>query len=254
MARSGTLLDGREILLETPNLIEDAIQSGVNINTVLVRSDAPPSLRKLLQHVPGGARRIEVEAKIFPELASTESSPGILALASAPDWKEQDLFPAGQPLLVVVLAGIQDPGNLGTILRVAEAFGASGVLAMKGTVSPFNAKAIRSSAGTLFRLPMVVDLTAPRIVSLLQRENVALLASAPRGGSSLSEIDVSKPLALALGSEGAGLPRELEAAGVQISIPIAPRVESLNVATAASVLLYEIARRRLTSTSTQRED
>ena len=249
MVRSCTLLDGDEVLLETPRLIEDAMQCGVTVHTALIRSDAPAALRQLLRRVPRGTKLYEVEPKLFPELTSTEESPGIVGLANVPCWKEADLFAGGLPLLVV-LAGIQDPGNLGAILRAAEAFGATGVLATKGTVSPFNAKAIRAAAGTLFRLAVLSDFTAPRIISLLRRENVALLASAPRGGTALAGIagvagiDVTKPLALALGSEGAGLPRELEAAGIHVSIPIASRVESLNVAAAASVMLYEIARQR----------
>ncbi|MBI2818762.1 MAG: RNA methyltransferase [Acidobacteria bacterium] len=247
MVRSGDLLDlsntGNEVLLETPNLIEDAIQNGVTINVVLLRGDAPPSVRALRHRIPPGAKQYDVEPKLFPELTSTENNPGIVALAKAPIWKEQDLF-AGRPPLVVVLAGIQDPGNLGTILRAAEAFGVTGVLTTKGTVSPYNAKAIRAASGTLFHLPVITNLPAQRIISLLRRENVTLLVSAARGGKSLAEFDVSKPLALALGSEGSGLPRELGEAGLRVSIPMAPPVESLNVATAASVMLYEIARRR----------
>lgn len=243
MVRSGNLLDEGEILLETPHLIEDALRSGVAINTLLLRGDAKPSVRSLLQRVPGEARQYYIEPRLFQELTSTESNPGIIALAQAPVWKEQEMFSDGKPLLVV-LAGIQDPGNLGTILRAAEAFGATGIMATKGTVSPFNAKAIRAASGTLFRLPMITELSPRAIIDLLRRRNVALLASMPRGGESLAEIDVSKPLALVLGSEGTGLPREFAMAGRRVSIPIAPCVESLNVATAASVMLYEIARQR----------
>jgi TrmH family RNA methyltransferase len=242
MVRSGNLLDEEEVLLETPHLIEDAIRSDIAITTVVVELNPRPALQPLLKRVPGNARRYEVTSKLFPQLTSTESSAGILAMAKAPRWKEADLFIAERPLLLV-LAGIQDPGNLGTILRSAEAFGASGVLATKGTVSPFNSKAIRASSGTVFRLPVLRDLSPAGVKSLLRRRHVALLASVPRGGKSLDEVDISQPAALALGSEGAGLPRELEEAGQRVSIPIATRVESLNVASSASVMLYEIARR-----------
>lgn len=254
IVRSGNLLDcsdtGDEVLLETPTLIEDAIQNGVTISAVLFRGDAPPSVRALRHRIPPSAKQYDVEPKLFPELISTETNPGIVALAKAPIWREQDLFAGKQPLLVV-LAGIQDPGNLGTILRAADAFGVSGVLATKGTVSPYNAKAIRAASGSLFHLPVITNLPAQRIVSLLRRENVTLLVSAARGGKSLAEFDVSKPLALALGSEGAGLSRELEEAGLRVSIPMAPPVESLNVATAAGVMLYEIARRRQSASTSE---
>jgi RNA methyltransferase, TrmH family len=243
MVRSGELRDEGEILLETPNLIEDALRSGVAISTLLLRSDAKPSVRGLLQRVPGEVKQYIVETKRFAELSSTESNPGIIALARAPAWKEQEMFPGSKPLLLV-LAGIQDPGNLGAILRAAEAFGVTGVLTTRGTVSPFNAKAIRAASGTIFRLPVFTELSPRAINDLLRRRNVVLFASTPRGGESVAEIDVSRPLALALGSEGTGLPRELEAAGRRVSIPIAMSVESLNVASAASVMLYEIARQR----------
>ncbi|MBI3933063.1 MAG: RNA methyltransferase [Acidobacteria bacterium] len=247
MVRSGSLLDSGEnageVLLETPNLIEDAIRSGVSITAVLIRADASAVARGLLTKMAPGVKRYEVEPILFPELTSTEHNPGIIALASAPVWKQQDLF-AGRLPLILVLAGIQDPGNLGTILRAAEAFGASGVLATKGTVSPFNAKSVRAASGTLFRLPIVSGLTTPQVVSLLRREKVALLSSVARGGKLLAEVEVVKPVALALGAEGAGLPRDLELAGIPVSIPMARPVESLNVAAAAAIFLYEIARQR----------
>ena len=243
MVRSGVLLSAGEVLLETPRLIEDAIRSGVPITTLLVARNIPPSLHPLLRRVPATARRYELEPKLLPELSSTENNPGVLAMFKAPHWNEADLFTTRRPLLVI-LAGIQDPGNLGAVLRSAEAFGASGVLATKGTVSPYNAKALRAASGTIFRLPLLQEMSNSEITSLLRRKKVTILASASRGGASLGTVDVIKPLALALGSEGAGLPRELAAAGKCVSIPIASHVESLNVAAAAAVMLHEIARRR----------
>jgi TrmH family RNA methyltransferase len=203
----------------------------------------------LLRQFPEATRIYEIESSVFATLTTTENSPGILALAKAPAWKEEDLFAGAQPL-IVVLAGLQDPGNLGTILRAAEAFGASGMLTTEGTVSPFNAKAIRAASGTLFRLPVLLNLTAQQIIRLLQSRKAVLLSSAAHSGRPLPDVlttDGTGALALALGSEGAGLPRELAAIGIPVSIPMAPQVESLNVAVAASVLLYEIARLRQTS-------
>jgi len=247
MVRSGELLDsgpdGAEVLLETPNLIDDAIRSGVPIAAALVRADASPGIRALLRSIPSDTKTYEVESKLFPELTSTENNPGLIALAKAPLWKQEDLFAGAEPL-IVVLAGVQDPGNLGTILRAAEAFGATGVLAAKGTVSPYNSKAIRAASGTLFRLPLLRNLTVQQIVLLLARKNISLLASTAHGGTPLAAMDLAKPLALAVGSEGAGLPREFENAGIRVSIPMASQVESLNVATAACILLYEVARQR----------
>ena len=246
MLRAGELRDADEVLLETPNLIEDAIASGVEITSALLRSTAGNAARTVAKKLPHGTPLQELEPESFDRLVSTQHNPGILAMAKAPSWQEEDVLGGAQPL-VIVLAGIQDPGNCGTILRAAEAFGATGVLATKGTVSPYNAKVIRAAAGSLFRLPMLTQLSASQIVNLLRREKIALFSTVVRDGKPFAEIDIARPLAIALGSEGSGLPRELEQAGERVSLAMARQVESLNVAAAASVILHEIARRRLDS-------
>ncbi|MCZ6750333.1 MAG: RNA methyltransferase, partial [Acidobacteria bacterium] len=157
--------------------------------------------------------------------------------------REQDLFPSGSPLLLLV-TGLQDPGNLGTVLRSAEAFGVTGIILTRSTVSPYNAKVVRATAGAVFRIPMLRNLTAAEAVALLRRRRVRLFSSVVRGGRRLSEIDCAGPMAVAIGSEGAGLPQEISAAGRRLTIPMAAAVESLNAATAAAVILYEIARQR----------
>ena len=199
MARSGELCANGQVLLETPNLIEDALASGVAIPTVLVSSSAKPAARKLLQTFPGQTEIFELSSSVFASLTTTENSPGILALADVRRWTEEDLF-AGATPLVVVLAGLQDPGNLGMILRTAEAFGATGALLARGTVSRFNAKALRAASGALFRLPMLQDLALAQIVSLLRGREVPLLASVSRGGTPLQEAkEVRGPVAIAFG-------------------------------------------------------
>ncbi len=243
MVRSGELHDRGEVLLETPTLIEDALASGVPVTTVLLRSDAGVEARTLAKRLAKETEMYELPSTVFDSLTTTETNPGILALAEAPRWEESDLFTDSLPL-VLVLAGVQDPGNLGTILRTAEAFGATGAILTRATASPFNAKAIRAAAGALFRLPMLLNLTADRVVALLHQRGALLLAAVARGGQRPEQTDLRQPLALALGSEGAGLPREIEQAALRVSIPMARRVESLNVAGAAAVLLYEIARQR----------
>jgi TrmH family RNA methyltransferase len=244
MVRSGELCAEGLVLLETARLIEDALASGVTIPTVLFRSGAKTRHGRLLENLPTDTTVYEVAAKVFDTLTTTETSPGILALAEQPNWSEQDLFPTAKPSLIPVLAGVQDPGNLGTILRAAEAFGATGVVLARDTVSLFNAKAVRATAGALFRLPILRGLSAPEIVALLRRRRVKLFTSVVSGGSALSSTDLSGPLAIVFGSEASGAPREFRAAGEPFTIPLAASVESLNVAAAAAVILYEIARQR----------
>jgi TrmH family RNA methyltransferase len=242
MVRSGELCDQGEVLLETPTLIEDALASGVPVTAALLRSDAGAEAQAFAKRL-AREKIYELPASVFDGLTTTQTSPGILALAQEPRWEEVDLFSGSVPL-VLLLAGLQDPGNLGAILRAGEAFGTTGVVLTRGTVSPFNAKAIRAAAGAVFRMPMLSELTPEQATALLRRRSTLLLAAVARGGRPLEQTDLRRPLAIALGSEGAGLPREIEHAATRVSIPMARQVESLNVASAAAVLLYEIARQR----------
>jgi len=144
----------------------------------------------------------------------------------------------------VVAAGLQDPGNLGTILRSAEAFGAAGVFLTEGTVSPYNSKVLRGSAGSIFRLP-VVRITSGELLPLLRARGVRLLATSSHQGTPLPQISWTLPLAIFIGNEGAGLSRELaRQMDETLAIPQAPQVESLNAGVAASIVLYEAARNR----------
>ncbi len=146
------------------------------------------------------------------------------------------------PLLAV--AGVQDPGNLGTILRSAEAFAAGGVLLGEGTVSQFNSKVIRASAGSVFRLP-VARTDLQQSVAKLWALGLRLIATSSHKAESLQETKLSGPLAIFIGSEGAGVPRELLAQMDEVvAIPHSPKVESLNAGVAASIILYEAARQR----------
>jgi TrmH family RNA methyltransferase len=246
MLRSGELIDtdGGALLLETPRMIEDALAGGVPISALLVRSGARSRFDSLAARVPAGTALHEVAPAVFDSLVTTETSPGILALAEPPAWREQDLFPARRSALILVLAGLQDPGNLGTILRAAEAFEATGVMLAPGTVSPYNAKALRATAGAIFRIPILRGLSAAEIVSVLRRKRVKLFSTIVSGGLPPARADLSVPLAVVLGSEAAGVPPEFRTYGESLTIPLALRAESLNVASAASVLLYEIARQR----------
>lgn len=243
MARSGELLSEGEVLLETPKLIEEALASHARISRVLVSSAAPQRVSEWLRRLSSETKLYQVPAKLLDSLVSTQSHQGILALASAPQWRAEDLL-RRTPALLVLLAGVQDPGNLGTIVRAAEAFGATGVLLLRGTVSPYNAKVIRATAGALFRMPMFSGLSEAEAVRLLRQNEVSLWACVSRGGKLLAEVDFSVPVALAFGSEGAGLPQKLIAAGQPLSIPMTAAAESLNVAVAAAVSLYEVARQR----------
>ena len=144
----------------------------------------------------------------------------------------------------MVLAGIQDPGNLGTILRSAEAFGASGIVSLPGTVSAWNPKAVRASAGSVFRVPLLCS-SEKECLEKLHEAGVKILASSVQAAQPADLVDMAGPVALIIGNEGNGVPRKLVShADSAITIPCPGPVESLNAAVAASVLLYEAARQR----------
>jgi RNA methyltransferase, TrmH family len=147
-----------------------------------------------------------------------------------------------------VLAGLQDPGNLGTILRSSEAFGSAGVVLGEGTVSPFNSKVIRASAGSVFRLPVVAAKTAGGLEAIsakLRAESVRSIATSSHKGTPLDQANLTGPLAVFVGSEGSGLARAaLAQADELVAIPHTPQVESLNAGVAGSIFLYEAARQR----------
>jgi TrmH family RNA methyltransferase len=146
---------------------------------------------------------------------------------------------------LVVVTGLQDPGNLGTILRSAEAFGAAGVILGEGTVSPFNSKVVRGSAGSIFRLSVVRTKLAD-LLPRLREKSVRLLATSSHKGAPLPEADFSGPIAVLIGGEGAGISKDVMGKIDEVvAIPHTPQVESLNAGVAASIVLYEIARRKL---------
>ena len=143
---------------------------------------------------------------------------------------------------LVVASGLQDPGNLGTILRSAEAFGAAGIFLTEGTVSPYNSKVLRGSAGSIFRLPFL-QISSAELIPLLRAHGVRLIATSSHHGTPLPQISWTLPLAIFIGNEGAGLSRELmREMNETLVIPQAPQVESLNAGVAASIVLYEAAR------------
>jgi TrmH family RNA methyltransferase len=205
-----------------------------------VRSAVEKHVRRL-----AGVRMVVLADTLFHDLSGTESSQGVLTLVEVPVWSLEQLFRGRS--LVVVLDGIQDPGNAGAIVRSAEAFGATGVLFLKGTVSPFNPKALRASAGSLFRTPFVHSVDSALSRAVLQQNKLDLYAAVPRdastGSKSLAGVDLTRKCAIVIGSEGRGVSDALRAGTLDLSIPTLG-VESLNAAMAATVILYEARRQR----------
>jgi len=225
---------------ESFHLLDEALRSEVNIRVILTAESVEAAVRERLRRLPA-VRVAVVDDAVFSKLADTESSQGVIVVATPPVWKlEQTL--CGQSL-VVVLDGLQDPGNAGSIVRAAEALGATGVIFTKGTVSPFNPKTLRASAGSLFRVPFVYGLDAELTRQALQEARVEIYAALPQGAKPLLSIDLRRKCALVIGSEAHGVSQPLRCGAMGISIPTVG-VESLNAAVAAGILLYEAQRQR----------
>ena len=234
VARGGLTDDGCAVA-EGLHILEEAIRSPSKIRTVIAAESLPDDSVRF-----PGLDVIRVPDSLFTSLSSTDAPQGVMALVRPPQWQLSDLLPAN-PLLVV-LDGIQDPGNAGGIVRSAEAFGATGVVLLKGSVSPFNPKAIRGSAGSVFRVPLLAGMDADSMIAALG--DIRLYAAMPRANTSASDADLTVPCALIIGSEGRGVNAALAATAQPVRIPTGA-VESLNAGVAAAILLYEASRQRM---------
>jgi TrmH family RNA methyltransferase len=230
--------------IEGPNLLEEALRAGLRVACVFAAQGAEPLLHAL--PLPPETEILLLPAKLLAQALTTETPQPIAALIEPPEWTWAHLLDGhGKTAsLVVVLAGVQDPGNLGTILRSAEAFGAHGVLSLPGTVSAWNPKAVRASAGSVFRLPLLAA-SAQDCFARLKKAGIKILTAAAHGTEPADRIDLAGPVALLIGNEGNGVPEELaRQADGAVTIPCPGPVESLNASVAASVLLYEASRQR----------
>ncbi len=236
----GSLTADGLCVAESFHLLEEALRSDCAVRTVL----ASASVRSAVAgHVKGlkSVRVITLADPLFQKVASTETSQGVIALVHPPEWSLEHLLRG--KCLAVVLDGVQDPGNAGAIVRAAEAFGATGVAFLKGTVNPYNPKCLRAAAGSVFRLPVVHGVDEQILLAALEQKRVDLYAAMPRGGKLIGEVDLTRACAIAVGGEGHGVSRKLYARAEDLRIPTSG-VESLNVAMAASVILYEARRQR----------
>jgi RNA methyltransferase, TrmH family len=237
--------DADLVALEGIHLLLEALHSGLDLPKVFVARGHEHLLAQLGidESTPDALTEVLVlPPSVLASAVTTESPQPIAALARPrhANWLE---ILARHPL-IVVLAGIQDPGNLGAILRSAEAFGASGAICLPGTVSRWNPKALRASAGSAFRLP-VLTISEKDCFKRLRQAGATILAAMAHDAQPLVEHDLTGPVALVIGSEGAGISPELAVqCDTRITIQCPGPVESLNAAVAASVLLYEASRQR----------
>jgi TrmH family RNA methyltransferase len=233
-------------LLDGEHLLHEALSSGVPVDVVAVADSVTEDRRERLaaQVEPSGARLVSVPEHVLAAMTPVRQPSGVVALARCGS-ATVDRTLTGTRQLVLVLAGVQDAGNVGAIVRVAEACGATGVICCDGTADPFGWKALRGAMGSTFRLPIAVKQPFADVVAQVRAAGLRLFATVPRDGVSLTSCNLRVPAAIVLGAEGSGLPMDAAAsADERLTIPMRAPVESLNVATAAALILYEAERQR----------
>ena len=238
--------------IEGPNLVAEAVRSGIELDTVFAAQGSERLLEGL--RIPDKVEILVAPQALLNSALATETPQPIAALVKQPQWSWEQLVGLRRDTapLILVLAAVQDPGNLGTILRSAEAFGATGIVTLPGTVSAWNPKAVRASAGSVFRVPLVAA-TAEEAIPRLHASGARIYATLSSRAEPANLVDWGAPAAIIIGNEGNGIPGSLVArADAAITIPCPGPVESLNAAVAASVLLYEAARQRAAQPTAQR--
>lgn len=233
-------------LVEGPKLLDEALAAGARIVEAAAASGAEerPATANTLDALRNrGVPVRRLTKRLLASVSDAETTQGVLALAERPAFDEGRLFD-GTPLIVVAV-GIQNPGNLGGLLRTAEAAGASGAYLCGGCADPFSWKALRGSMGSAFRLPQVRGLSVDTVLDRMQDRGVPALAATVDGETRYDQADLRSAAALVFGSEGAGLSQEVqERVHARLRVPIVQPVESLNVGVAAGLLLFEAARQR----------
>lgn len=231
-------------MVEGPTLVASALDAGLEVQEVFAVAGTDPALLGRFARI--GVPVHPVTADTLARAVDTVTPQGVAAIATRCEVSvEQAVAAAAEGPLAVVLVDVNDPGNAGTIVRSAEAAGATAVLFCGSTVDPCNPKCVRASAGALFHVPVASGGDAVAVLERLGEAGVQTAATVVRGGTPYDETDLTGPLAIVLGSEAHGLPPALsDHVGLHVTIPLAGRAESLNVAMAAAILSFEAMRQR----------
>jgi len=224
-------------LIEGDNLFFEAVKHGAGIREIFLRDDY--TLQRDLQ----GLEPYALNEKLFNALAQTETSQGIIAVVEKNTFSEDDFLTACRGKNILVLDRVQDPGNIGAMIRTADAAGYGGVIAMKGTGDIYSPKTVRAAAGSLFRAPVLFAENAENVLSLIRKSGRKSVCACPEAETPYYDAGLSHGIALIIGNEGNGLCRQfLDGADIKAGIPMEPFAESLNAAVAAGILMYESKR------------
>ncbi len=239
--------EGR-FMVEGIRITEEILEQGRSVKKLIISPLAAENERAAMLVESARGQGIEVmwvAERVVDYLSETKTSQGVLALVEPQEFSEDDLLKGQMPMIVVAHL-LQDPGNLGTIIRVAEAAGAGGVVATPGTVDFYNPKTLRATMGSIFRLPTLKTQSLEDFIKRFKSRDYQTVAAMVSARTKYFDIDYTKPTVLLLGQEGAGLPPEAgKLADYRVSIPMATMIDSLNVASAASIILYEAVRQNI---------
>ena len=238
---------GRAVLLDGAHLVEEALAAGVELEVVAFAADAADGrLTPLVQRCAETAKRVlTVSGNVMDAISPVKQPSGVVAIASLAPASLERALAAGAPPFILVLDAVQDPGNVGAIVRAAEACGASAVIAGPGTADPFGWKALRGSMGSAFRLPIAVVEDLGSALAAVRAAKLRVFATVPRGGTPLHRANLAQAAAIVVGGEGPGVAESvLAGADEQVTIEMRAPVESLNVSVAAALIVYEASRQR----------
>lgn len=236
---------GPLMLLDGWHLLTEAASAHVPVDTIALCGPPTTKEKAVLDRLRrDGARVVDVSGAVLNALSPVNSPTGVVASARIPSVASADVLKPA-PALILTATGLQDPGNAGAIIRSAAAAGATGVVLDELSADPWGWKALRASMGSAFHVPVVRSRALASLITTWRDAGTQIVATVPRGGMTMYQIDLTQPTAVLMGGEGSGLPDELMAASdVRASIPMRGTIESLNAAVAAAVLLYEAQRQR----------
>jgi TrmH family RNA methyltransferase len=239
--------DGREaglIFIEGERLVEESLRSHLKWIGCFHTPDPSPRAERIIAEA-GNCPVYPVAEPVLATLADTVNTQGLIVIAERPNYTVEQVFSSNDKMLIVCLDAVQDPGNFGTIIRTAEAAGATGLAALKGSVDAFAPKTLRSSMGSAFRLPIVERIEADLLLAMARAAKINVAAASADAGQLYSDYDWLQPTAVVFGNEARGVGTDLlERCDARLRIPLCAPVESVNVAAAAAVFLFEAARQR----------
>jgi len=237
-----------KFVIEGVRIIEEALKEDIEIDSIfysnyLFRNKRGEELLINLQKYD--LELIEITDKLLTEVADTQSPQGIIAIVNKGNNNLEDII-VGKNELILIVDRIQDPGNLGTIIRTADAAGIIGVITTKGTTSFYNQKTLRATMGSIFRVPVYREESLDNLIEILQGKEINLVVGDINGNQYHFEVDYTQPTAIIVGNEGAGPNQSLiDLSDQTIKIPLLGGAESLNVAMATGVIVYEAIRQRM---------